>query len=63
MPLTTSLFCAFFLALTSRALPETRGNHPEFLDTCQKIAEDISGASQVFFPRTQLIPVLHKLHT
>jgi len=58
MPLTTSLFCAFVLALTSHARPETRESHPhsQFLDTCHKIAADISGASQVFFPRAPLIP-------
>ena len=58
MSLATSLFCAFFLALASHARHETRENYPnsQFLDTCQKIAADISGASQVFFPRTQLIP-------
>jgi hypothetical protein len=56
MPLTKSLFCTFFLALASHAWPETQENysHSQLLDTCHKIATDISGASQVFFPRTQL---------
>lgn len=54
MFLTTFIFCAFFLALPSHARFETRENH-QFLDTCYEIAADISGASQVFFPRAQLI--------
>jgi len=54
----TSLFCAFFPALAPHAQLETQGNHPhsQFLDTCHKIAADISGASQVFFLRAHLIP-------
>jgi hypothetical protein len=55
MALITSLFYTFFLALTSHT-PGENHLHSQFLDTCHKIARDISGASQVFFPRTQLIP-------
>jgi hypothetical protein len=55
MALITSLFYTFFLALTPHA-PGENHPHSQFLDTCHKIATDISGASQVFFPRTQLIP-------
>ena len=59
MLLTAPLLCTFFLALASHALPETGKNqtHPEFLATCYKIAADISSASQVYFPRAQLIPL------
>ena len=72
-PATTWSLCAFFLAITPHARPETRENHPhsQFLGTCHKIAAGISGASQVFFPREQLIPftrsppklIAHPSHT
>ena len=59
MLLTAPLLCPSFLALASHTQPETGKNqtHSEFLATCHKIAADISSASQVFFPRAQLIPL------
>lgn len=46
-----------FLAIASHARPEERENqhHSEYLRTCHKIEKDISSASQVFFPRAQLV--------
>ena len=51
------LLCVLFLALVSHARLEAQQNrtHPEFLDTCRKIATGISSASQVYFPRAYFI--------
>ncbi|KAH9990390.1 hypothetical protein BJV77DRAFT_613305 [Russula vinacea] len=49
-----TLLCTFSLALLSYGRPETLENHncSDLLCTCNQIAAAISGASQVFFPRS-----------
>ena len=58
MLLAAPLLSASFLAVAAHVQFEIRliHNNSEFLVTCHKIAADISSASQVFFPRAQLIP-------
>jgi len=58
MLLAAPLLSASFLAVAAHVQYEFQlnDNSSEFLVTCHKIAADISNASQVFFPRAQLIP-------
>jgi hypothetical protein len=59
MALTTFLLCAFTLTLILYGSPETSEKHNSsdlrVLCTCNKIAEALSGASQVFFPRESVV--------
>ena len=61
MGLLASLLCSFALALPLYAKPAAfeAPNSPNILCACNDIAAAISGASQVFFPRTSLSHLRH----
>ena len=52
MALAALLFCSFYLLILSYGRPEDAQGPSELRRTCDQIAAAISGASQVFFPRT-----------
>ena len=52
MALVALLFCGFFLSTLSYGQPEAIQGSSELQHTCDQISAAISGASQVFFPRT-----------
>jgi hypothetical protein len=57
MLLTAPLLSASFLAATVAELGQSEIRLDDTsLESCHKIAEDISSASRVFFPRAYLIP-------
>ena len=58
MALATLLFCSFCLSILSYGRPEAVQSPSELRYTCHQIAAAISGASQVFFPRTC---IMHRL--
>jgi hypothetical protein len=55
MALATLLFCTFFLSILSYGRPEAIQSFSKLQYTCNQIAAAVSGASQVFFPRTCVI--------
>ncbi|KAN0115766.1 hypothetical protein V8E52_006578 [Russula decolorans] len=52
MALATLLFCSFYLSILSYGHPEVVQGPSDLQFTCDQIVAAISGASQVFFPRT-----------
>jgi hypothetical protein len=65
MALITLLLCASFLVLRSHGRPEAfeKRDSSDLLSTCNQIANAVSGASQVFFPRECGIPSFIILHS
>jgi hypothetical protein len=65
MALAALFLCVFSLALLPYGLSEAleKKNFRDFLCTCNRIAEAISGDSHVFFPRKRLIPSSVKLQS
>jgi len=55
MALATLLLCSFSLSVLSYGQPEAVQGPSELQNTCDQIAAAISGASQVFFPRTYVM--------
>jgi hypothetical protein len=53
MALITLLLCASFLVLRSHGWPEAveKSNSPDLLSSSNQIANGVSSAPQVFFPR------------